>query len=282
MGAVARLAVTLALVAALGLPRAARAQESPSHLADRGPGIPMSIFGTYVRPGELLVYPFVEWYVDSNLEYKPSEFGFGLDLDYRGKYRASEQLLYLAYGVSDRLAVEMEGAIIQAHLDKSPIDPTAMPARFEESGVGDVEGQIRWRWMEEAARRPEGFAYFETVLPLQKNRRLIGTQDWEFALGAGLVRGHRWGTVTVRAAVEYAREEGKLDVGEYAVEYLKRLSPKWRVVGIVEGSQLDEVELITEGQWHFGQRAWLKLNTSFGLTENATGFAPEVGVMFSF
>jgi hypothetical protein len=254
----------------------------PSYLADRGTGIPMSMFGTYVRPGEVLLYPFAEWYVDSNFEYKPSEFGFGLDLDYRGNYRASEQLLYLAYGFSDRWAIEMEGAVIQARLDKSPIDPTAMPARFEESGLGDVEGQIRWRWQKESRTRPEGFAYFETVFPLQKNRRLIGTQDWEFALGGGVVRGYRWGTVTLRTALEYSRDERKFEWGEYAIEYLKRLSPKWRAVAVIEGNQIDEIELITEGQWHVSPHAWIKLNTGFGLTENATGFAPEIGVMLSF
>lgn len=48
------------------------------------------MFGTYVRRGELLVYPFFEYYVDDNYEYKPSEFGFTPAVDYRGRYRASE------------------------------------------------------------------------------------------------------------------------------------------------------------------------------------------------
>ncbi len=54
------------------------AQEKlPVYLQDRGSGIPTSMFGTYVRPGELLVYPFIEFYMDSDAEYSPDELGYG-------------------------------------------------------------------------------------------------------------------------------------------------------------------------------------------------------------
>jgi hypothetical protein len=66
-----------------------------------------------------------------------------------------------------------------------------------------------------------------------------------------------------------------------AVEYLRRLSSQWRFYGGLEGSQ-DEIEAITEIQWHFASFACLKLNTAFGVTSKATDFAPEVGVLFSF
>ena len=74
------------------------------------------MFGTYVRRGELLVYPFFEYYRDRNLEYKPVQLGYGLDQDFRGKYRASEGLLFTAYGLTDWLAVELEAAVIKATL----------------------------------------------------------------------------------------------------------------------------------------------------------------------
>ncbi len=38
-------------------------------------------FGTYIRRGELLVNPFVEFYLDRNYEYKPSELGYGQGTD---------------------------------------------------------------------------------------------------------------------------------------------------------------------------------------------------------
>ena len=65
------------------------AQEEPVYLQDRGTGIPMSIFGTYVRQSELLVYPFYEYYYDSDLEYEPFDFGYSSTKEYRGRYEAT-------------------------------------------------------------------------------------------------------------------------------------------------------------------------------------------------
>jgi hypothetical protein len=254
------------------------AQTPTDRLRDRGPGIATSMFGTYIRKGELLIYPFFEYYHDNNAEYSPQELGYGLDEDFRGKYRASEGLVFLGYGISNRLAVEFEAAVITATQHKSPDDPTGMPARVKESGLGDVEGQLRWRWNTETAGKPEWFSYFETVLPIQKRKKLIGTPDWEFKLGTGVVRGFNWGTATVRLAVAY--DEGHLETGEYAVEYLRRLSPLLRIYAGIEGSE-DEVELIAETQWSLGSRVVLKLNNAFGLTSKAADWAPEVGLMFS-
>jgi len=262
--------------------RALEAQEPLLRLRDRGTGVRTSLLGTYVRQGELLFYPFFEYYWDADREYKPSELGYGLFSDFRGRYRASEGILFLGYGVGPDVALEFEAAVISAELRRSPADTSAMPARVEESGLGDVEAQIRWRFQRETENRPEFFTFFETVFPLQRSRKLIGTQDWEFSFGLGLTRGFRWGTVTARAAGEYSREARKFDTGEYAIEYLRRLSPAWRVVAAIEGNQVDEVSLLTEVQWQFVPHAALKLNGGWGLTTNATDFAPEVGIMFSF
>lgn len=277
-----RMLSMVALILTSGFPFATSGAQRPiDRLADRGPGIPTSMFGTYVQRGELLFYPFFEYYRDADAEYSPDELGYGLDADFRGKYRASEGLIFLGYGISDRLAVEMEAAVITARQEKSPDDPTAMPARIEESGLGDVEGQVRYRWNRETDRRPEVFSYFETAFPFQRSRQLIGTRDWELKLGTGVVRGFRWGTTMLRAAVEYDAEDGSAALGEYAIEYLKRLSPSLRVLGAVEGDQ-DEVELITEAQIFLRRNIFLKLNNAFGLTSKATDWAPEVGIMFSF
>jgi hypothetical protein len=145
-----------------------------------------------------------------------------------------------------------------------------------------VEGQVRWRFLRENEDRPEAFTYFETVFPLQKDKYLIGTSDWEFKLGAGVIRGFDWGTMTFRLSAEYARAERKIDAGEFSIEYLRRLSREWRVFAGLEVSQLDEATLITEVQWHFFGNGFFKLNTGWGITTNATDFAPEVGLMLVF
>jgi hypothetical protein len=67
------------------------------------------MFGTYIRRGELIVYPFFEYYSDKNLEYAPSEFGFAGDENFRGRYRAQEHLLFMAYGLTDDLASSWKG-----------------------------------------------------------------------------------------------------------------------------------------------------------------------------
>ncbi|HEX6059885.1 MAG TPA: hypothetical protein VFZ11_12820 [Gemmatimonadaceae bacterium] len=269
------------VVAGAALPCRAQDARPSDRARDRGPGVPTSMFGTYIERGELLFYPFVELYLDDDAEYSPDELGYGLDEDFRGRYRATEGLIFLGYGISDRLAVELEGAVITAWQERAPDDPSGMPERIEESGLGDVEGQLRWRWNRESERRPELFSYFETVFPLQKGKRLIGTQSWEFKLGTGVVRGFGWGTATVRAAVEYDGEDGSMALGEYAAEYLRRISPRLRIFTGIEGSE-DEVELITEAQLFLRPDVVLKLNNAFGVTSKATDWAPEIGVVFSF
>jgi len=260
------------------------AQDAP-YLRDRGTGVRTSILGSYVRQGELLVYPFFEWYADNNIEYKPSELGYGASqVDYRGRYRASEGILFFGYGVTADLALEFEAAVISAELRTSPQDTSSgRPPRVRESGDGDVEGQIRWRFQRETATRPELFTYFGTVLPLQKDKHIIGTQHWEHFFGLGLVRGYHWGTLTVRVAGEYsAAAQPKFDAGEYAIEYLRRLSSKWRIVAAIEGNQVDEVSIITEAQWQPNRHFTFKFNHALGVTMNATDFAPEIGVLISF
>jgi hypothetical protein len=276
------LLVTVAL--AVGVAPAASAQNAEperAYLRDRGTGIPTSMFGTYVRPGELLVYPFFERYVDSDYEYKPEELGYAGNQDFRGRYRANEGLLFFAYGFTSRLAAEFEMAVIEASLDKSAVDPSGLPPQLRESGLGDVEGQVRWRWRPEDENRPELFSFFEAVVPNQEQKPLIGTPGWELKFGTGVIRGFAWGTLTARAAVEYAEAStSPFDIGEYAVEYLRRLSPAWRVYFGVEGTQ-DEVAFIAEGQWHVSRFAFVKFNSGLGITSKATDWAPEVGVVFN-
>jgi hypothetical protein len=251
------------------------------YLDDRGTGVPASMFGTFIRRGELIVYPFYEYYRDADYEYAPEEFGFEGQDDFRGQYRANEFLLFLGYGITQDLAVEIEAAMIDATFEKAADDPSGLPAEISESGLGDVEGQLRWRVLRETASRPEVFTYAELVLPHSEEKVLIGTTDYQVKLGAGLIRGFRWGTMTFRGAVEYdAASSSALDVGEFAVEYLKRLSPQWRVYSGIEGTA-DELSLIAEVQWHVRPNVFVRFNSGFGITSKATDWAPEIGVVFT-
>ena len=271
------------LVAMLLTTTAASAQSSPSPwLADRGDGIPTSLFGTYVARHEWLVYPFYEYTKTSAFDYKPSELGYAGGEDFLGKTVEQEWLLYLGYGITDRVAVELEvAAYATTSFDKAPDDPSAVPSHIDESGLGDVDVQVRWRWAKETAGRPEMFSFFELTPPFQKSKTLIGTADWEASLVFGVIRGYRWGTITGRAAIAWDGADSKLDLGEYAFEYLKRVSPRWRFVATIEG-ETDEISAIGEAQWSFASFAFLKLNCGFGLTQKAPDVAPEAGVLFHF
>jgi hypothetical protein len=257
----------------------ARAQNRIDRSRDRGEGIPTDMFGTYIRGGELLVYPFFEYYRNKDFEYKPEDLGYAGSEDFRGRYRASEGLIYLGYGLSDRVALELEAAMIRASLQKSSQDLSNLPTPFEESGLGDVAARVRWRWSRESDSRPEFFSFFETGFPFQRSKALIGTREWEFKFGAGMVRGLSWGTIAFRASADIIG--GKFEPGEYAFEYLKRLSNRVRIYGGIEGAE-DEVELISEVQVFLRPNIYLKLNNAFGLTSKAHDWAPEIGVMFSF
>ncbi len=275
-----RVLVAVALIAVLPAPGMAQDSLSP-WLRDRGPGIRTSMFGTYVRPGELLVYPFYENYRDNDLQYSPNEYGGLGSQDFAGRYRADEGLVFIGYGITDRLAIEFEAAYISATFDKDAADATGTPAHLAESGLGDVEGQVTYRWLIESERQPEVFSFFEAVSPQNKAKALIGTPDWELKFGSGLSRGFAFGTLTGRVAAEYAASSSSpWDVGEWAVEYLRRIPSGWGLYTAFEGQGADELSLVAEVQRRLGSYVTLKLNSSVGLTPNATALAPEVGILF--
>jgi hypothetical protein len=282
------LCVTVAgLAAGAILPRSAAAQGGtpPAWLRDRGPGVVTSIFGTYVRRGELLVYPFFEYSRDRDREYQPAEFDMGPNIDFLGRYRSTQKQLFIGYGLSDRLAIMVEAAVIEATFDKSPDDTYTTFDRIEESGLADLEGEIRWRIREENEHRPEIFGYLEVTAPSQKDKLIIGDPVWDFRPGLGLIRGYDWGTLLVRTDLEYNREASIIDIGELAIEYLRRLSPAWRLYLAVEGGEggaPDEWDLVTGLQWWITDRLSLQFNNALGITAKATDWAPQVGLAFSF
>jgi hypothetical protein len=263
--------------------RAAEPPGLPAYLSDRGDGIPTSLFGTFIREKEFLFYPFYEYTLTKKFEYAPKELGFTGDQEYLGKLVEQEALVFLAYAFNDSLAIEFESALYSsAKFTKASDDTSNVPGSIQESGLGDTEINIRWRYLKETESRPEVTFFFQTVFPLQKSKTLIGTQDWEFEPGIVLTKGYSFGTLDLRLAVAYDTGERKLEFAEWAVDYVKRLSPDWRVVLALEGAQVDEVSIIGEVQYALSKNATLKMNCGFGLAEKAPTFAPEVGVIFSF
>lgn len=256
-------------------------EELPYFLKDRGTGIASSMFGTYIRKGDLIIYPYWEYYLDNNREYKPQELGYGVDQDFRGRYRESEYLFFVAYGLTDFLAVQTELAAAKASLKKSPADPSGLPSDIDESGLNSFETQLRWRWGKETERRPELWGYLDVVYPINQRKLIIGSDGWEVEWGTGLTRGFKWGTVTAHISLFYeSASSTHFELGEFAVEYLKRLSPSLRLFGAVAGAG-DEVSLITEAQWHISRKVFIRFSQEIGLTSRATDWEPQLGVLFT-
>lgn len=279
-----RIALPLSFLSvALRAPAPLAAQEPlPSFLVDRGTGVASSMFGTYIRQGDLLIYPYWEYYLDHNREYNPQELGYGLAQDFRGRYRESEYLFFVAFGLTDFLAVQTELAAAGASLRKSAADPSGMPSEIRESGLTSFETQLRWRWRRETAGRPEIWGYLDIVYPINRRARIVGSDGWDLEWGTGLTRGFGWGTITARASVIYeSASTTHFGPGELGVEYVKRLSPAWRVFAAVQGDGGDEWSLITEAQWHLSPSVFVRFNQEIGLTSLATDWEPQLGVLFT-
>jgi len=108
-------------------------------------------------------------------------------------------------------------------LDKAPNDTSSTPAasrnRVRRRRRTGADALLR-----EGSGRPELFGFLEVTLPTQTNKVLIGTGLGR-APGFGIVRAFPWGTMTTRITVEYNHDDRLWDLGEFSIEYLKRLSP---------------------------------------------------------
>jgi hypothetical protein len=262
---------------------AAQGEGLPAHLRDRGRGQPTSLFGTYITRGQLIVFPYVARTIDRNLEYQPSEFGYGQNDDVRGRYQSTQAQLYVSYGLTDWLAVEVESSRIRARLDKSPDDTSGLPARIDETGLADIEAQLRLRLARERGRRPEIFASVEVLPPQQRDKLLIGDAQWNFKGGLGLIRGYSWGTLTFRTTIEYNRGDKHWDLGETSLEFLRQLSSATRLFLAIEGGEggaLDDYTFVSGVRWRLGRGLYFKFDNVIGLMSKATDWESQVGVLF--
>jgi len=288
MSRIAILAVSLIVAAwSTGMLAQDSDEAEVDYLRARGPGIPTSLFGTYIENGQWMLYPFLEYDKNTHEEYSPIELGFPRpgflgEEEYFGELTQTEAVFFVGYGFSEKIAFEFEAELYaSAEFTKSPLDTSPVPARIKESGFAGAEAQIRWMMREETRNRPAIYSFAEIEFPLQDTKVLIGAQDVEFAVGTGFIRAYKWGTLNGRVSIAYDGEENKVELGEYAIEYLKRVNDRWRLVATLEGED-DEVSLIGEAQLTLGPGAILKLNSGFGLTEKASDFAPEIGVLFLY
>jgi hypothetical protein len=273
-----------ALVLGVTATAVAQQEDLPPNLRDRGPGVRISEFQTYIERHQLLVLPSVAYIKDHNREYNPLDWGYGNQVDLRGKLNSSSAQLLVAYAVTDWLAVELEGSYRSARFEKSPQDTTATPAQIRESGVGDFAAQVRARFAQERGRRPEIWGSVEVIPANQKRKVLIGDKLTDVKGEIGLTRGFHFGTMTLKTTVEYNHGDHHWDLGETSLEYLRRLSPAWRILLAIEGGETgapDEWVFVTAGQWRIANGCYLKLANAVGLMSKSTDWEPQVGVLLA-
>ena len=113
-------------------PASVTGQVADIQLRDRGgTGIPSSQFATFVEAGDFIFYPYYEYYRDKDAEYKPDELGYSGDTDHFGRYEGHEGLLFLGYGISSRMHVELEAAVITAKQERASDDTSDFPAEVD-------------------------------------------------------------------------------------------------------------------------------------------------------
>jgi len=251
---------------------------------DRGTGIRTSMVGTYVEPHQLLIYPFAAYSWDHNFEYQPTLFGIAREQDFRGHYKTTEAAVFLAYGVTDWLALELEGSQITATFEKSPADTFGTPARVREMGVADIAGQLRLRLGHERGGRPEFFASVEVLPRMHPGRVLIGDTQWDVKGEIGAVRAYRWGTMTFRTTIEYNHGDTHWDLGETSLEYLRQVSPAWRVLLGIEGGEggaPDDWVFVSAGAWRIARGLDLKFVNGVGLFSKSTDWESQIGLQLT-
>lgn len=268
------------LIAAMsaGTTSAFSQQSSPNH----DPGVPTSMFGTFLGKGQLLVSPFFSYASDHNREYQPARLGYALNEDFRGRFRSIEEGLFVGYGVTDWLMVELEGSHLNARLIKSSGDSSSMPGALQQSGLADLEGQVRFRLLKEGMNRPGLYAFVELTPATQKGQRLIAEPNWDLKPGVGAIRDFSWGTVQLRVAAEWNREAHSPDLGEVTIEYLKRLTPSLRVNLALEGGETgsnDEWTVVVGGAYRLNRALSLKLDTMVGVMSKSTDLEAQAGLL---
>lgn len=245
-------------------------------------GVATSLLGTFIYKSQHILYALYEYEINEESEYTPRELGYTGNQEFLGKSTLHEALIFYSYGLSDYLAIEMEAALYtNEKLERDSADMSGIPDKIEESGLGEIEAQLRYRFSEESIAWPEFFGYTEIIFPFQKDKKLIGAHAWEIVQGFGIIKEFIFGTMAIRSSAAYDFDEKKLEMGEYAVEYFKDLSSRYRLVTAIEGED-DEISWIGEIQLSIGKNAILKLNTGIGLTEKAADFAPELGLLWNF
>lgn len=197
-------------------------------------GVPTSQPGVYLERNDLLVDNASRYYRLGRYEYAPSELGHSLDRDFFGSFSSWERLLYVSYGLTDRVSVETEARFVsEAVLETSPRDPVSRRV-VRESGLGDLESRVNWQWLSEGVSLPGAFSFGEVSYPLQGGNRIITDGSWDCALGTGILKNLPFGMIAMSASAQYESDDGTIEPAELGIDYLKKVTTDLRFLAALD------------------------------------------------
>ena len=90
--------------------------------------------------------------------------------------------------------------------------------------------------------------------------------------------------MTFRTTIEYNHDDQSWELGETSLEYLRQLSPSWRILLGIEGGEggaPDDYSFVAAGHWRVARGIDLKLANWVGLQSKSTDWEVQFGVLVS-
>ena len=183
-------------------------------------------------------------------------------------------LLFLAYGLSDRLTTQINDSLWQ----RQSLTPT--PRRQDRESLQPVFS-LHWRGDHfEAPQRADLMGYLATVVPAEQLPLAADCDDCEFTMAMGMIWGYRWSTLSGRLS----GESGSHELGRapnYGFSFMHRASPKWRYL-LAVGRDDEAVDLLGSAQWRIRPDAYVSFTAGLDERQSLAGSQSDMKLHFSF
>jgi len=264
---------------------AARAEAQESPVSHRLPGLPTTIPGLYLSEGTAIADLAAGRFQNLGFEYSPEEFGFSLEQDFQGEYRASQARFFLGIGLTPNLAIAFRASAADARFNKDASDSSALPEETKESGLEALSAELVWRFLGTDGGETEFFLLTQFVIPHDGDKLLLAQDGLAVLPQIGVIRAFPWAVIEGRLGLEYdAGSETPFDVGRWNVQLLRELVPTLRIGVGLDGqiggaNNFDEVWFVSHLQWAMSSNVILRASSDLGLTALTKGWSPQLGAI---
>jgi hypothetical protein len=235
-----------------------------------------------VSLGQLTAYPSFRRFENRGFDYSPDEFGFPLEEDFKGDYRASQGALFISYGLSADLSVGVRATVANARFRKASSDHSGLAGETTESGLEELSAEVAWRFSGNDGGPTELFLLTQILAPHDGDKLFLGQDGVMILPRLALIRTLSWGLLDGRLGLEYdSGSETPFDVGRWSLHALGGLTGSLDLGGGFEGqiggaNNFDEVWLTTYLQWSARPNLMLRVSSDFGVTALTRGWSPQI------